>query len=99
MVENPDSLKVFYFNYNHNIDNVNMVLYFKNIKQIWHETGYGIDYKNVLEVTYKEPGNYTLCFLKKSSEVADVSFEIVDQDNLGAYVGKEQLAKLSRRIS
>lgn len=81
-------MKVFYFNYNHNIDSVNMALYYKNMKHIWHETGAGIDYKNMLEVSYQEPGNYTLCFLKKSDTVADVSFEIVDQDNIGTYVGK-----------
>lgn len=30
---------------------------------------------------------------------ADINFEIVDEEHLTPYVGKEQLAKTSRRIS
>lgn len=93
------SLKLFYFHYNHNIDNVNMVLYYHNVKEVWHQTGFGIEYKHIVEVQYEKEGNYTMCFVKRSSGVADVSFEIVDQEDMGAYAGKEQLARLSRRIS
>ena len=51
-----------------------MVLYYKSVKEIWHQTGFGIEYKNYIEVQYKDAGNYTLCFIKKSAGVADVSF-------------------------
>lgn len=37
--------------------------------------------------------------MKKSPNSADISFDIMDEDDLGSYAGKEQLAKTSRRIS
>lgn len=40
-----------------------------------------------------------VCFEKKTPNIADISFDIIDEENLPTYAGKEELAKTSRRIS
>ena len=50
-------------------------------------------------MVYEEAGNYTVCFEKMSHPSADITFDIVDEESISAYAGKEELAKVSRRIS
>ena len=67
---------------------VNMILHNKNSKSILDETGYGINYKHSLTVSYEEDGNYELCFEKKSENDVEISFEIVDELDVPNFAGK-----------
>ena len=37
--------------------------------------------------------------MKKESEIVEVSFEIVDEMDMHSFAGKEELSKVSRKIS
>jgi hypothetical protein len=98
VVGSSDTKKMFYFHYNASAANINMQLYHLNTRSIWAETGFGIDYNQTLEIDYDQEGNYTLCFHKQSRRPALVTLEIINEEVMGVFAGKEHLARLSKRM-
>ncbi len=52
-----------------------------------------------MEVEFKESGVYPICFYKETSAVAEVMFDVQAMEDRLLTAGKEDVNKLSRRIS
>ena len=50
-----------------------------------------------MEIVHPSQGEYSVCFLKKSEYVADVSFDIINEIEPSPYAGKEEITKTVKR--
>ena len=76
-----------------------MAMFRKGSRMPLEQSGDGIDYKNHMKLVHPEAGDFMLCFTKSSPNTAEITFDIVDEENLPIYAGKEELSRISRRIS
>ena len=89
---------LFSYHMNPHIDEVNMVVYDKQTRVI-DQTGSDINYNSFLQVKFPETGLYPICFEKKSARDATVHFDIVDEEEKMITAGKEDINRLSKKIS
>lgn len=75
-----------------------MIVYDKKTTVI-NQTGSDIGYNSFLQVQFQETGLYPICFEKKSARDATVQFDIVDEEEKMVTAGKEDINKLSKKIS
>ena len=86
-------------NYHHNFHQgtASLKIFLKN-GQILADSGKGTEYKHNMEVTFPVKGMYLMCFEKDTPQQLEVSFEILKMGEEMAFVGKEDLSRLARRI-
>lgn len=82
------------------MEKVNMILYDHN-QNILDQSGIGLEYSHFLGALYNESGHYEMCFLKNTTEQTEIHFEVEKHEEGEAemHAGKEEINKLSRRIS
>jgi hypothetical protein len=95
-VPNDNDKLLFTYHHNVNLNTANLIINGPNGPLA--QSGTGPDYLNFLEVTYSIRGEYDFCFEKEGSDVLEVHFDIIREEEQMVHAGKEDIGKVTRRV-